>query len=174
MAQSCSLSFSYSHEVDYRYFTVSFVSKIVYVFSHHPPKGKEYLLQQVNPVGIPQGAQICLRICLLRQLNRLWLSLVWPALQQSSLFVTVLSGASLIVPSASPSSCSLVFHFPDHRQPSWAWPSRVELWPLCRAGTCSGVAGVPVFLPFFGSLWLQSPAGAAPLVHILLFSCTNL
>lgn len=100
MAQSYSLFFSYSHYMEYRYssVSVSFVPKIVCLCLFSPPQRKKYLLQQINPVGIPLKAHI-------RLLGQLKLTL--HALQQSSVSLTVSSRASfLVVPFASSFFCS--------------------------------------------------------------------
>ena len=91
-------------------------------------------------------------------------SLVWPVLQQSPVSVPVLSGASLAVASAG-SSCPAAVSFPGRLSAVVAGCGRAVA-PAERA--CPGVAGLPE-LPFVGSPWPQSPAGAAPLLRISPF-----
>lgn len=97
--------------------------------------------------------------------------MVWPALQQSRVSVPVPSGASVVVASASCSSCSAAVSFPGRLSAvvDCGW----TVAPL-QSGGCPGVAGLPVLPPFVGSPWPQSAVGAAPPVHILPFFLNKL
>lgn len=104
---------------------------------------------------------------MLRQLNRWGLSLVWPALQQSRVSVPVPSGASVVVASASCSSCSAAVRFPG-RLSAVVVDCGWTVAPL-QSGGCPGAAGLPVLPPFVGSPWPQSPAGAHPRSYLTFF-----
>lgn len=93
--------------------------------------------------------------------------MVWPALQQSRVSVPVPSGASVVVASASCSSCSAAVRFPG-RLSAVVVDCGWTVAPL-QSGGCPGAAGLPVLPPFVGSPWPQSPAGAHPRSYLTFF-----